>query len=999
MERRCNRRHSRDTCVPEWVRIKQVILILLSGLSLIYSQSLYNDRIKPEFGSAFKYIYSLTQDKRGRLWIGTNCGLGIYDGNQFSVIDTNNGLNNNEVWSLFENEKGVMWIGSKEGLYTYYNDHLTNIPCQSNEQPGILKIDEDQDGRIWLGTTMGIYTCESTSLERLEPGPVFKNEKILTFALCSPDSSIWAIPYGKGVYRLKGYKWSYYSKKDGLVSDTVTNFYENPEGRIYFAHATNKKISIWDGQYFTGQRLFDKSAKGIYTFVEDKRKNLWIGTNDGLFVKRGEKITEYTSIRNGLPEDFLYAAYCDKRGDLWFGTIYGDLFRVPAEQFESYSAYNGLPENNIYSILKDKNDNLWYGVIHKGIFRIDAAGNITNFSKNEGIKSIFFPDIKEDNYGDLWFASFNGVFRYRNGKFSNYSTVTKNLKNDIVWELFFDSEENIWIGKEGGVVITDRNFTDMQTIPGLDSVISSSNVQHIFEDQEGFSWISTDKAGVIKSDRNNIIEIYDKNSGLPTNDISQTLQDKSGDIWFLTNGSGIIRYDGENFSDFTMKDGLPGDFCYTAEEYNGFLFIGTSRGISRFQYNAFEEKGKYAFRNYSDQDGIVSNECNTGAIFTDKEGYIYFGTMKGITCFHPVNIPVCKPSPVKISKIRIYDNDSFFDTLSSEQILLNYNNNSIQINYSATDFISKDSLTYYYQLPGYHDGWVKTRQNSVFLVNLSAAEYSFSVKCINSDGIWSKPASFDFVIRPPFWQTWWFRIIASIGIAALLAIIPVIRFRRLKEKKRIHEIYSGKLIESQEAERKRIASELHDSLSQNLLLINNELQQFQINSNNDAEEVNQALDLVKESIRDVREISTSLHPDQLDKLGFKRCVEGAVNKISHATGIKFGMKIQKVDNILPAEKEIHLYRIIQEALNNIIKHSGAKKAEMIIEHTDHKINARIKDYGKGFDISGCEKMVEAGIHFGLYGMEDRVNLIGGSIKIESKPEAGTIVSVSVPLEN
>ncbi len=996
MERRDRRRYFSGNILPAR---KWVILIIFSGLSIINSQSLYNDRIKPDFGPSFKYIYSILQDNSGHLWIGTNCGLGIYDGNSFSVIDTTKGLGNNEVWSLFEDNKGKMWIGGKEGLYTYYINRLTKISFQSHELPGILKIDEDRDGNIWLGTTLGIYSGDSLNLKRYEPGPIFKNQRCLTFVLCSPDGSIWAIPYGKGVYRLKGDKWSYYSKKDGLVSDTVTYLYENPEGRIYFAHATNKKISVWNGLSITGLRLFDKSAKGIYTFVEDKRKNLWIGTNDGLFVKRGEKITEYTSIRNGLPEDYIYEAYCDKRGDLWFGTIYGDIFRVPAEQFESYSAYNGLPENNIYSILKDRNDNLWYGVIHKGVYKIDAAGNITNYSEKEGIKSIFFPDIKEDNYGDLWFASFNGVFRYRNGKFSNYSTETKNLKNDIVWELFFDSEENIWIGKEGGVVITDRNFTDFQTIPGLDSVISYSKVQHIFEDREGFFWISTDKSGVIKTDRKKIIEIFDKNSGLQTNDITQTLQDESGCNWFLTNGKGIIKFDGEIFTHITMKDGLPGNYCYTAEEKNGFLFIGTSKGISRFQYGAFEELGKSAFRNYSDQDGIISNECNTGAIFSDKEGYIFLGTMKGISYFDPLNKPVINSSPVKITNVRIYENDSYFDTLASEQVELNYRKNSLQINYSAIDFISKDSLIYYYQLPGYYDGWVETRQNSVLLVNLSAADYSFSVKCLNTDGMWSKPVNFDFIIRPPFWQTWWFRIITFIGIAGILSFIPLLRFRRLKEEKKIHEIYSGKLIESQEKERKRIASELHDNLSQNLLLINNELQQFQISSNSNAEEVNQALDLVKESIRDVRDISTSLHPDQLDKLGFKRSVEGAVNKISHATGIKFEMKIQKVDNILPAEKEIHLYRIIQEALNNIIKHSGAKKAEILIEQADHKINARLKDYGKGFDITGRERIGEAVIHFGLYGMEDRVNLIGGSIKIETKPEAGTTVSVSVPLEN
>jgi signal transduction histidine kinase len=275
---------------------------------------------------------------------------------------------------------------------------------------------------------------------------------------------------------------------------------------------------------------------------------------------------------------------------------------------------------------------------------------------------------------------------------------------------------------------------------------------------------------------------------------------------------------------------------------------------------------------------------------------------------------------------------------------------------------------------------------------MDPGEYVFRVKGSNSDGIWNEAGtSIKVIVLPPFWKTWWFRTALGLIGASLLLMAHLFRVRHLKQSKKKQIEFSNKLIESQEAERKRIAAELHDSLGQNLLIVNNELQQLKQNPKVRDEGIEEITSLVKDSINEVREISHNLHPHMLDRLGLTKAIEAMVNKMSHATDIQFELKLDNIDQLLPKKSEIHFYRIIQEATNNILKHAEAESSSVTIKKMGDQIHAVIQDNGKGFSAGDS-----FGDGIGLSDMRERTHLIDGSFHISSNVSTGTTIFINIP---
>jgi signal transduction histidine kinase len=229
---------------------------------------------------------------------------------------------------------------------------------------------------------------------------------------------------------------------------------------------------------------------------------------------------------------------------------------------------------------------------------------------------------------------------------------------------------------------------------------------------------------------------------------------------------------------------------------------------------------------------------------------------------------------------------------------------------------------------------------------------------------------------------------------------------KLKEEYRIRELmqqeFSQKQIESQEAERKRLASELHDGLGQNLLVVKNELQQFLSEQKGPQDDLKRVVDLVQESVESVREISSNLHPHHIERLGFCAAVEALTENISHSSGLRIECSCDKLDHQLPKEIEIHLYRIIQEGLSNIVRHAFAHNARVEVRKNPKSIDVIIKDDGCGFDIREFrgeqlpKHTGDVSRGFGLASMSERARIIGGTLTIESLPSSGTTIHLTLP---
>jgi signal transduction histidine kinase len=260
--------------------------------------------------------------------------------------------------------------------------------------------------------------------------------------------------------------------------------------------------------------------------------------------------------------------------------------------------------------------------------------------------------------------------------------------------------------------------------------------------------------------------------------------------------------------------------------------------------------------------------------------------------------------------------------------------------------------------------------------------------------------AFFFVDQSPFWEMWYFDIFVICIVAMIGYTIYRQQERRRRQVQHDQNLFTRQLIDSMEAERKRIATELHDSIGQELLIIKNRallaLNDLK-NKKNVREQLDEISNTASQAIQETREITNNLRPYQIDRLGLKKSLESIINRVARTTTISFTSDIDPIDNLIPKEMEIHVYRIIQECVNNIIKHAHATTGKVTIKRWYNRLNLDVEDNGTGFDVSLQRTQNERGI--GLQGIVERTRFIGGTMRIESNPGKGTRVLITIKTYN
>jgi signal transduction histidine kinase len=251
-----------------------------------------------------------------------------------------------------------------------------------------------------------------------------------------------------------------------------------------------------------------------------------------------------------------------------------------------------------------------------------------------------------------------------------------------------------------------------------------------------------------------------------------------------------------------------------------------------------------------------------------------------------------------------------------------------------------------------------------------------------------------------FGQSLTFREVLLVELLGLGALFGFQRIRRVERQRERQEAFSQRLIDSQEQERQRIAAELHDGLGQNLLVIKNRA----IRGLNQrgapekmAEQLAEISAVASEAIREVREIAHNLRPFQLDDLGLVKAMQAMIRSVSEVNRIPIHVVLDELDGVLPSEYEIHLYRVVQECLSNMVKHSSATSASVEARRHDRQIRLMIRDNGLGFTPAATPGPPPEHSGFGLRNLQERVRLMNGTVRIQSAPGAGTTIEVAVPL--
>ena len=750
------------------------------------------------------------------------------------------------------------------------------------------------------------------------------------------------------MYRLRDGQVTRYSQKEGVPPRvTLRPFCEDDQDGVWFA-GEGSVVRFKDGRFTVYGNGRELAGLTITCLFKDREGTIWIGTSGGLYRLTKQFITGY-STASGLLHREVYPILQSRNGDIWVGSILG-LSRFRNGVFHNTPL--PVPVNNVQALSEDGTGRLWIGIVG-GLLHYEN-GKLKNLSSLMAGATVC--TILTDRHGDVWVGSERGLFRFKEGRIVAHYTTKEGLPSDDVRVIHEDRHGTLWIGTSG---ILSR-FADGKfiTYPMPDGV-TRSHIRCIYEDTDGTFWIGT----------------YD---------------------------DGLSRFRDGNFFNYRMDQGLfDNGVFHISEDRHGHFWISCNRGIyrvSRQELNDFAD-GKISTINsvaYGKRDGMLNIECNGGrepAGIIARDGKLWFPTQEGVAVVDPEAVYVNPQAPpVLIESITLERNPIDFQN----GITLQPGQRGLEINYTGLSYIKADQTRFKYKLEGLDADWIDAGTRRVaYFPYLPPGNYTFRVIAANSDGVWNTAgAGVNVIVRAPFWRRWWFWLLCSIAVIGIVAFAITSRLIQLKRKQLEREAFSRRLIESQEGERKRLARELHDSLGQNLLIVKNWalIGLSSLSADNPAREhLNEISETASLAIDEVREISQNLRPRQLERLGLTSTIEQMMRQIRSSTDIEFITETDNIDGLLSKESEINLYRVLQECLNNILKHSAASTAWLSIKRTATGAQIICRDNGKGFDPQTTS--MTSGM--GLIGMAERVLMLSGKYTMESAPGKGVTISITI----
>ena len=735
------------------------------------------------------------------------------------------------------------------------------------------------------------------------------------------------------------------------------------------------------------------------------------------------------------------AIYEDREGGLWIGTAAGGLSKSDRSS-AAFSHYQALPnevdslsDNAVWSIYEGTNDNLWIGT-NSGLDRFDRAiGQWTHYRHEpadpDSLADVVVRVVREDREGKVWLGLNAGKVDQLDpatGRITHHQISTSNierLRDAPVLSIFQDHDGNLLAGLAGGGLhLFDRaagRFIPYQTTICA-QCLAGVYVRVIYQDRSGTLWIGTAGDGVYDMDPTvgHIVNYPARPSdptGLSHHLVNSILQDQRGVLWVGTL-DGLNRFNPETrtFTRFTEKDGLPNNVVYgILEDEQGNLWLSTNGGLSRFDPRAL------TFTNYDASDGLQSNEFNGGAFFKSPSGEMFFGGINGFNAFFPERVDLGNPSapPVVVTSLTRNGETVALDqpVENVRELTLYWPDNRFEFEFAALSFAQPGKNQYAYWLEGFDRDWnLIGAQRFGRYTNLPGGTYTLWLKGSNNDHVWSEPGtSLEITVVPPFWETWWFR-----GAALLLLVGAVVSGYRLRIKRveahsrELQILVAQRTAELQQAiehslraeealrqsemdkavtaERSRLARDLHDVVTQSLFsatLVAEALPTAWKRDPVEGQELLQELrQLTRGALAEMRTLLLELRPAALVEGDLGNLLRQLAEALTGREGVPVTVTVEG-QGVLPAPVHIALYRIAQEALNNISKHACAQ--QVIIELRREPLGRaelRISDDGCGFD----QQQVAAD-HLGLGIMRERADAIGARLTIESDPGQGTRLTV------
>lgn len=768
-----------------------------------------------EQGLSNNAITTIYQDHNGFMWIGTYDGLNRFDGYNFTifrnVIGDTNSLATNNVYCIEGDAGHNIWVGTQNGvsIYNPATGHF-RTPAYRLVNDGIQRVQEEvstikciHGGDVLIGSQRNglIVFDKGAGTGRQIP--------LVTQRGNTAAYRVHVIEYDEAHQRT----WVFIDEHGLYTYDAVRKVLTPVTDQV--KHANSMKVdgqgNVWIGtdndllffditkRAFTPHYLPAKNM--VVSLCFDKNGTLWIGS-DGAGVYQllpGTTTAIPFQPADAAPQinsNAVYAVYIDRDDRKWIGTLRGGLNIIEPRpllfRHVVYQAagHNNMVDNFILSFCEDQQHNIYIGTDGAGLRYWDVAADTYTQYKHDpanpaSISSNFITSLSKDTQQDIWISTWFGAvnrLKYHSHQFEHFTLYNPNTRTDEAnaWIVYEDARKNIWASttNDGSIYRFNRQQNRFEL---FDAAVT--NLQCIAEDRQGHLW-GGNYTSLIQIDRDHRHhQVYP--IGQPVRCIHES---RAGALWLGTQGGGLLLFDRTtgSFRRFTTTDGLPSNtILRLLEDAGGNIWMSTYNGICRFNPHT------HACDNFSQSDGLQSNQFSFNAALALTSGEFLFGGIKGFNLFHPDSIATTRRSAaifltgLKVNNKPVEEQDGYVTERNVEtiqRITVPFHQAVLSLDFVALDYAGADKIKYAYFLQGWDKGWnYLNNSRTANYARLQEGDYFFKVKTSQPGGGWGEGTILlQITILPPWYRTWWAYV--SYLLLVLGGIYAYIRYTRRQER-------------------------------------------------------------------------------------------------------------------------------------------------------------------------------------------------------------------------
>lgn len=721
-----------------------------------------------------------------------------------------------------------------------------------------------------------------------------------------------------------------------------------------------------------------------------------------------------------------------------------------------------LMQKSVLSIVMGEYGKVYLGTDGGGVHIFDPQTNtvrVLNHGSLAQVGGVIKSMALSKANTQLWMGTYNkGAFVYhlKDQKVQAITMAqdnkTKGLTRNDVCSIYSDEYSNIWLGLLGkGVQLYSPLMKEFKSLTIADSSTCNdlfrSSIFSLMKDSRNRLWMITEYNGAYIYDLNNKtfkhLYQYPNGKGLPSNDLRDVWEDANGDIWLGSVNVGLIKIidiEDEVYKVYGTKEGLNTvQVVGILHDRKNNIWVSTDKGISVLDSKANQ------FRNFDEEDGLSSKAYNYNSKLLAPDGTMYFGGIGGLTYFHPSSITInnVKP-PVVITDFKIFNHTIFpkqklHDRIilqnaiyRTDEIELDYSDNVITLEFAALDYTSPKKALYAYKLEGFDEDWIYVDANHrlVTYTNLDPGTYKFAVKASNNDGVWNEIGnSVEILVNPPWWKTWWFRLIISVLFMLLVFVFYKLRVQSIEEKNRQLQLELA-ICQQELKKQQKIKDKFYTIITQDLKnpitslfglthMLSNDLKKDYVVKEGDEEMIGHVAKMskrIKDLILDLLDWTKTQQSEIVqhkvlvdvyglvdDTIDYLR-TQSVSKKIIIANSVWKGVMVE-------ADKQI-LTKVFHKIIGNAIKYTPEEGIIIITPSLeDNEVCISVKDTGIGMTQDEVDRILQGDYHYmaatgkergsgiGLMVSYEFIYLMNGRLNIESTLGEGTTFHIYLPIHS